>query len=127
MHTHTHTKQSAGAHTAPPAVPRDPAARSDDQDREDKGTERETTIKRTDQMPTLTGVCVCYVCVYVRVCVCQVMAQFQCAALPLTQIKSGYLCLTLTTSVVCNIAVHMCMCVFICHALGGLWQSVNAI
>lgn len=73
-------------------------------------------------MPALTGVCTMCVCV----CVCQVMAHFQCAALPLTQIKSGYLCVTLTASAVC---IFICLCVCVClrnMPLVAFDKSVNA-
>lgn len=80
-----------------------------DQDREDKGTERlqERELSRCQHWQ----VCVLYVCVrdvWVSACMRagQIMARFQHAALPLTQIRSSYLCLTLTASDVCIFSMH---------------------
>lgn len=69
----------------------------------------ETERKRTGQTPALTGVCTMCVCE----CVCKLMAHFQLAALPLTQIKSGYLCLTLTVVLSADFSTYesVCMCV----------------
>lgn len=59
------------------------------------------------------GVCAC-----VCVCVCKVIPHFQhAAALPLTQIKSSYLCLTLTAIVLRgNVfkCVGVCVCMYVC-------------
>lgn len=75
--------------------------------------------EKEDWADASTDRCVYYACVYV----CELMAHFQLAALSLTQIKSGYLCLTLTVVLSADFSTYVCICVCACFADGYLHKK----